>query len=84
MVPYASNLDVFVRHAQQLYMESNGKLHNPERGGFNQRSGVVFGGLSGTDCQHSVFQGLHQGNVPMWLDFVGFLQPQTKAPQHIS
>lgn len=58
---------------QQLEMESNGKSIN----NYNQRvdyntSPFVFG-LQGTECQHSIFQMVHQGTLKTSMDFIGVI-----------
>ncbi len=69
IIPYSSALADFTSHLQQLYMESNGKPAP------YATCPVIFGSV-GTDCQHSFFQQLHQGNGEMPVEFIGFKHSQ--------
>ena len=69
VIPYSAALAPFVRHLQQLYMESNGKPAP------YATCPVIFESV-GTDCQHSFFQQLHQGKVEMPVEFIGFKHSQ--------
>ena len=69
VIPYSAALAPFVLHLQQLYMESNGKPAP------YATCPVLFVSV-GTDCQHSFFQQLHQGNSEMPVEFIGFKRSQ--------
>lgn len=73
LVPYCEPLKYFVGHISQLEMESNGKFVQREMNGqeINFTGGVVFGD-TGSNCQHSFFQLVHQGRtVP--VEFIAFM-----------
>ncbi len=69
VIPYSAVLAPFVLHLQQLCMESNGKSAP------YATCPVIFASV-GTDCQHSYFQQLHQGNSEMPVEFIGFKKSQ--------
>jgi glucose-6-phosphate isomerase len=69
VIPYSAALAPFVLHLQQLCMESNGKPAP------YATCPVIFASV-GTDCQHSYFQQLHQGNGEMPVEFIGFKKSQ--------
>ena len=70
IVPYSFRLRSFSNYVQQIEMESNGKsIMNNKEMTLNFTSPVVFG-YSGTECQHSFFQAVHQGTVDVFLDFL--------------
>lgn len=73
LVPYCEPLKYFVGHISQLEMESNGKIIQREPNGqeVNFTGGIVFGD-TGSNCQHSFFQLVHQGRlVP--VEFIAFM-----------
>ena len=67
---YDERLRLLLPYLQQLEMESNGKsvtaAGKPVAG---PTAPVTWGGV-GTDAQHAVFQLLHQGTVPVPVEFV--------------
>ena len=69
VIPYSATLAPFALHLQQLCMESNGKPAP------YATCPVIFASV-GTDCQHSFFQQLHQGNGEMPVEFIGFKKSQ--------
>ena len=69
VIPYSRALSTFADHLQQLCMESNGKPAP------YATCPVIFSSV-GTDCQHSFFQQLHQGNGEMPVEFIGFKESQ--------
>ena len=69
VIPYSAALAPFTLHLQQLCMESNGKPAP------YATCPVLFASV-GTDCQHSYFQQLHQGNGEMPVEFIGFKHSQ--------
>ena len=69
VIPYSAALAPFALHLQQLCMESNGKPAP------YATCPVIFASV-GTDCQHSFFQQLHQGNGEMPVEFIGFKKNQ--------
>ena len=69
VIPYSAALAPFALHLQQLCMESNGKPAP------YATCPVIFASV-GTDCQHSFFQQLHQGDGEMPVEFIGFKKSQ--------
>lgn len=81
IIPYNDELGAFIGHLQQLEMESSGKHKDltPEKQSASQ---VVFGDL-GTNAQHSFFQSLHQSELKIPVDFIGFCKPQINIGDYI-
>jgi glucose-6-phosphate isomerase len=80
--PYDQGLARFHAYLQQLDMESNGK--SVDRYGRCLRiatSPIVFG-EPGTNGQHSFFQHLHQGTVPVPCDFLLAAEPHVELGAH--
>lgn len=70
VVPYASQLQVFVPFLQQLIMESNGKCVSIDGEKISYCSSpVVWGGI-GTNSQHAFHQLLMQGTHCVPVDFI--------------
>jgi glucose-6-phosphate isomerase len=68
---YDDRLGLLPDYLQQLETESNGK--DRTQGGHDvtwQTSPILWGGV-GTDCQHSVFQLMHQGTHLVPVEFIG-------------
>ncbi len=85
IIPYASRLALLPLWMQQLVMESNGKSvqSNDEPAPF-VAAPIVFGD-AGTNAQHAFFQALHQGPMPVPVDFIGVRKDaHNNAPQHQS
>jgi glucose-6-phosphate isomerase len=78
IIPYASPLEKFAPHVQQLYMESNGKSATIDGETAGESTGVIVFGEPGTNAQHSFFQLAHQGR-PFPIDFIGVVRPQYEA-----
>lgn len=73
VIPYFQSLSKFLLHVAQLEMESNGKVTLTDTQGkaITHTGGVVFGD-TGSNCQHSFFQLIHQGRtVP--VEFIAFI-----------
>ena len=84
LIPYCEPLKDFVSHVSQLEMESNGKFVQREQNGqeINFTGGIIFGD-TGSNCQHSFSQLLHQGRmVP--VEFIAFMSSahDSKLPSH--
>jgi glucose-6-phosphate isomerase len=73
LIPYCEPLKQFVGHIAQLEMESNGKFVQREPSGqeINYTGGIVFGD-TGSNCQHSFFQLIHQGRI-VPIEFIAFM-----------
>ena len=67
---YDERLRLLPAYLQQLEMESNGKGVSAGGGGLDRASAPVTWGGVGTDAQHAVFQLLHQGTIPVPVEFV--------------
>ena len=71
--PYNFRLRNVVDHLQQQEMESNGKSCDREgKRVYFPTSPIVFG-QRGSECQHSFFQMIHQGNNELSIDFIGVI-----------
>ncbi|MCP1726202.1 glucose-6-phosphate isomerase [Natronospira proteinivora] len=70
VVPYADSLRLLPDYFQQLVMESNGKGVTQTGGALIRQSGPLLLGGIGTDAQHAFFQLLHQGPLPVPVDFI--------------
>lgn len=67
---YDERLRLLMPYLQQLEMESNGKSVTADGAALDGPSAPVTWGGTGTDAQHAVFQLLHQGTVPVPVEFV--------------
>ncbi len=71
--PYNFRLRNIVDHLQQQEMESNGKSFDKEgKRIYFSTSPIVFG-QRGSECQHSFFQMIHQGDANLSIDFIGVI-----------
>lgn len=68
--PYSSALDLFPLYVQQAEMESNGKSVSQDGTPVAWTTAPAVWGAAGTDSQHSFFQWLHQGNVPVNVELI--------------
>jgi glucose-6-phosphate isomerase len=83
IIPYASRLALLPLWMQQLVMESNGKSVQTFGSPVQYRAAPNVFGDAGTNAQHAFFQALHQGPVPVPVDFIGVIQDQEENPdQH--
>ncbi|MGK5595039.1 MAG: glucose-6-phosphate isomerase [Parachlamydiaceae bacterium] len=78
IIPYSQALARFPAHLQQLDMESNGKQVDKLGRFVNFVTGPIIWGEPGTNAQHSFFQLIHQGKIPIALELIGFKESQTK------
>lgn len=70
IVPYVSRLNRFVSHLQQLDCESNGKSVSTDGTPIPYSTAPIIFGETGTNCQHSFFQMLHQGTDITPVEFI--------------
>ena len=70
ILPYEHRLGMLPSYLQQLEMESNGKSVNRKGLPVDTSTIPVVWGSSGTDCQHSYFQMLHQGTTIVPCEFL--------------
>ncbi len=76
VLPYDHRLRLLPAYLQQLVMESLGKSVLADGSAAVAASTVpVLWGGSGTDCQHSFFQALHQGTDTIPAEFVAVARP---------
>jgi glucose-6-phosphate isomerase len=73
VLPYDHRLRLLPFHLQQLDMESNGKGVMADGTPTAHSGPIVFGG-GGPDSQHSFYQLLHQGQHPVFCEFIGALK----------
>ncbi len=82
VLPYDHRLRLLPFHLQQVDMESNGKGVLTD-GAVTSHSGpIVFGG-GGSDSQHSFYQLLHQGPLPIPCDFIAALKGTDEASRDL-
>ena len=80
---YDERLRLLPDYLQQLEMESNGKSVTADGAPLEQPSAPVTWGGVGTDAQHAVFQLLHQGTVPVPVEFVAVIENEDSLdPRH--
>lgn len=80
---YDERLRLLPFYLQQLEMESNGKsVTSDGKPAAHPTAPVTWGG-TGTDAQHAVFQLLHQGTVPVPVEFVAVREgDDDQNPEH--
>ena len=78
---YDERLRLLPAYLQQLEMESNGKSVTLAGDPVDASAPVTWGGV-GTDAQHAVFQLLHQGTVPVPVEFVAVAEDESSLPEH--
>ncbi len=83
IVPYSEKLALFTDYISQLDMESLGKNINSSGDVIDYNTGQIIFGNQGTDCQHSYFQLLHQGNRKVSADFIGIFSNGSKQSQKL-
>lgn len=76
ILTYNHRLRSFSSFIQQLEMESNGKSVNDLNQKIDYNTSPFVFGLQGTECQHSIFQMLHQGTLKTSIDFIGVINTQ--------
>lgn len=76
IIPYSQALSHFPAHLQQLDMESNGKQIDRQGHFVDFATGPIIWGEPGTNAQHSFFQLIHQGTMPIALEIIGFKESQ--------
>ena len=74
IIPYNFGLSLLPEYMSQLVMESNGKRVDKAGMALPHATAPVTFGVTGTKAQHSFFQALHQGPVPVPVDFIGSLE----------
>ncbi len=82
VLTYASDLDAFPGHLQQMDMESNGKRVTPEGEAVQWQTGPVIWGGVGTNGQHAYHQLLHQGTRLIPVDIVAALDTHNPVADH--
>lgn len=73
--PYDTRLTKLGKFIQQMDMESNGKSVDREGNRVNYETGPQVYGETGTDCQHSYMQLVHQGTDIIPIDFIIAAKP---------
>lgn len=76
IIPYSQALSRFPAHLQQLDMESNGKQIDRQGHFVEFMTGPIIWGEPGTNAQHSFYQLIHQGTIPIALELIGFKESQ--------
>ncbi|MEM9735354.1 MAG: glucose-6-phosphate isomerase, partial [Pseudomonadota bacterium] len=80
--PYADGMGLFVPYLQQLMMESNGKRVGEDGAPLPLQGAPVIWGVPGTDCQHSVFQWMHQSPAEAPAEFLLPVAPESARAEH--
>ncbi|WP_025513090.1 glucose-6-phosphate isomerase [Bordetella trematum] len=75
LAPYDSRLAHLIAWAQQLEMESLGKVATRDGSPAGVPTGPAVWGMTGTDCQHTFFQWLHQDTAGAPVDFIVCARP---------
>ncbi len=70
IIPYEKRLEIFPQYIQQLQMESNGKTITKDGVKVSDFFSPIVWGDTGTNCQHSFFQYLHQGLQTVPCEFL--------------
>ncbi|QVL56972.1 MAG: glucose-6-phosphate isomerase [Simkaniaceae bacterium] len=76
IIPYSQALSRFPAHLQQCDMESNGKRIDKQGNPVDFWTGPIIWGEPGTNGQHSFYQLIHQGTIPVPVEFIGFAKNQ--------
>lgn len=76
IIPYSQGLRRYPAHIQQVDMESNGKHIDQYGKVVDFQTGPIVFGEPGTSAQHSFYQLIHQGTIPIPLELIGFLETQ--------
>ena len=76
IIPYSQAMQRFPAHLQQCDMESNGKRIDKEGNAVDYWTGPIIWGEPGTNGQHSFYQLIHQGTIPVPIEFIGFEHSQ--------
>lgn len=76
ILPYSQALLRFTAHLQQCDMESNGKQVNRLGEVVSYGTGPLVWGEVGTNGQHSFYQLLHQSQMVVPIEFIGFRESQ--------
>ena len=80
---YDERLRLLPSYLQQLEMESNGKSVRTDGTPTDGPTAPVTWGGTGTDAQHAVFQLLHQGTVPVPVEFLAVSEAEdSQDPEH--
>ena len=80
---YDERLRLLPDYLQQLEMESNGKSVTQEGKPVGRPTAPITWGGVGTDAQHAVFQLLHQGTVPVPVEFIAVVENDDSVdPRH--
>jgi len=72
--PYSERLALLPDYLQQLQMESNGKSTDMYGNAVSYPTAAAIIGGTGTQCQHSYYQALHQGNHFFYVELIGLLR----------
>lgn len=75
VMPYDERLGYLPAYLQQLVMESLGKTVGPDNQSARHTTVPVLWGGTGSSCQHSFFQAMHQGSDIIPMDFIGAIKP---------
>lgn len=80
--PYNQYLNLFPTYLQQVDMESNGKSIDRNGKKIKYKTGPIIWGGTGTNCQHSFYQLIHQSNKFIPSDFIISMNPSYIIGDH--
>ena len=82
VLPYDHRLSSLPQYLQQLDMESNGKSVTRDGKEIDYVTGPILFGEAGTNGQHAFHQLLHQGELIVPCDFIGFANAEHPYDHH--
>ncbi|MFH1067781.1 MAG: glucose-6-phosphate isomerase, partial [bacterium] len=82
ILPYDHYLHRFPSYLQQADMESNGKSITRDGSPVDYTTGPIIWGETGTNCQHSFYQLLHQGTKLVPADFLAAAETHNPLGDH--
>lgn len=82
VIPYCAQLHYLPNYLQQLVMESNGKSVNRMGETVSYQTSAIIWGETGSNCQHSFMQLLHQSQRLIPVDFIASLTTEGSVQHH--
>ncbi len=83
VIPYDVRLKHLPAWAQQLMMESNGKMLDNHGNKINHATAPWLFGDHGQLSQHAFFQAFHQGTEVLPIDFIGVMEEHCQAQEFL-
>ena len=82
ILPYDQSMHMLPAYLQQAEMESNGKSVTFAGEEIDYTSVPLIWGMTGINCQHALYQYLHQGTTIVPADFIGSITPVKAVNNH--